>query len=172
MDDRRRTDFQPAAVVERLHRHEVRYVVIGGLAAAMHGSPTVTVDVDVCYARDPANLERLAAALLDAHAELRGAPSGLPFKPDAATLARGDVLTLLTDDGPLDIMATPAGTSGFDDLAANADRVEAFGHAFLIAALDDLIRMKRAAGRPKDRVELEILGALRDEIENPGNDPG
>jgi hypothetical protein len=169
VDDLRRTDFQPAAVVERLNRHGVRYVVIGGLAAALHGSPSVTVDVDVCYARDPDNLRRLAAALLEAHAELRGAPPELPFTPDAATLAKGDAFTLLTDDGPLDVMATPAGTSGFDDLAANADRVEAFGQEFLVAGIDDLIRMKRAAGQPKDRAELEILGALREEMERPPN---
>ncbi len=166
MNDPKRTDFEPAAVVERLNRHEVRYVVIGGLAAALHGSPSVTVDVDVCYAREPENLERLASALMEANAELRGAPAGLPFKADAATLARGDAFTLLTDDGPLDIMATPAGTAGFDDLEANANRIEAFGQRFLVAGLDDLIRMKRAAGRPKDRIELEILGALRDEIDS------
>lgn len=165
MDDRRRTDFQPAAVVERLNRHQVRYVVIGGLAAALHGSPSVTVDVDICYDRDPTNVRRLASALLEAHAELRGAPPDLPFTPDAPTLTRGGTFTLTTDDGPLDIMATPDGTGGFEDLAANADRVEAFGQEFRVAGIDDLIRMKRAAGRPKDRVELEILGALRDEID-------
>jgi len=165
MDDPVRTDFQPAAVVERLNLHGVRYVVIGGLAAVLRGSPTVTVDVDVCYARDPENLERLATAMREAHAELRGAPSGLPFTLDAPTLARGDSFTFLTDDGPLDVMATPDGTDGFDDLAANADEVEAFGQTFLVAGLDDLIRMKRAAGRAKDRVELEILGALREETD-------
>lgn len=165
MDDLRRTDFQPAAVVGRLNRHGVRYVVIGGLAAVLHGSPSLTVDVDVCYASDPDNLRRLAAALQEAHGTLRGAPTDLPFVPDAITLSKGDAFTLLTDDGPLDVMATPAGTSGFDDLAANAERMEAFGQEFLVAGIDDLIRMKRAAGRPKDRVELEILGALRDEID-------
>lgn len=165
MDDRRGADFQPAAVVARLNRHGVRYVVIGGLAAVLRGSPTVTVDVDICYAHEEANLARLASALTEAHAKLRGAPRGLPFRPDASTLAKGDAFTFTTDDGPLDIIATPAGTSGYEELAANADQVEAFGHEFLVAGIDDLIRMKRAAGRPKDRVELEILGALRDEIE-------
>lgn len=154
--------------MERLNRHGVRYVVIGGLAAGLLGSPSITVDVDVCYAHDAENLERLASALTEAHAALRGAPADLPFRPDAATLVRGDTFTLETDDGPLDVMATPAGTGGFEDLAANAQRVEAFGQEFLVAGIDDLIRMKRAAGRAKDRAELEILGALRDELDREG----
>jgi hypothetical protein len=165
VNDDRRTEFQPAAVVDRLSRHRVRYVVIGGLAAALRGSPSITQDVDVCFARDGENLVRLVEALREAHAELRGASPGLPFRLDARTLAAGDTFTFTTDDGPLDLIATPAGTAGFDDLAANADVVDAFGQSFLVAGIDDLIRMKRAAGRPKDRVELEILGALRDEID-------
>jgi hypothetical protein len=160
-----RTDFQPQAVVARLNRHGVQYVVIGGVAAVLRGSPSITQDVDVCYQRGHENLERLADALKEAHADLRGAPPGLPFVIDSRSLALGDTFTLTTDDGPLDILATPSGTEGYEDLAANADVVEAFGESFLVAGLDDLIRMKRAAGRPTDRIELEILGALREEIE-------
>lgn len=130
------------------------------------GSPTLTVDLDVCYARDRDNLERLAAALGELGTTLRGAPPDQPFHPDHRTLERGDTLTFDTDFGALDILATPSGTSGFEDLAANAAEVELGGGLVVpVASLDDLIRMKRAAGRPKDRVELEILGALRDEIE-------
>ena len=165
MRDPNRTEFQPAAVLARLNRHGVRYVLIGGLAAALRGSPSVTQDVDICYGREADNLARLADALRKAHAELGGAPAGLPFQLDARALAAGDTFTLTTDDGPLDVVGTPAGTSGYDDLAANADAMDAFGQRFLTASVDDLIRMKRAAGRPKDRVELEILGALRDEID-------
>lgn len=140
-------------------------MLIGGLAAALHGSPTVTVDIDICYEREPANLGRLAAALSEVHARLRGAPDELPFRLDARSLANGDHFTFETDDGPVDVLATPSGTQGYAELAANAEQMDAFDQTFLVAALDDLIRMKRAAGRPKDRVELEILGALRDEIE-------
>ena len=165
MDDTSRTDFQPAAVVARLNRHGVRYVVIGGLAASLRGSPPITLDVDICYERERDNLERLASALNEAHAGLRGAPADLPFHLDARSLSLGDRFTLETDDGPVDIVATPSGTQGYADLAVNADTVEAFGETFLVAGLEDLIRMKRAAGRPKDRIELEILGALREEID-------
>ena len=157
--------FDPLALLRRLQAHAVRFVVIGGLAAKAHGSPSLTVDLDLCHARDRGNLERLAAALIELNARLRGAPADLPFRPDVATLERGDHFTLVTDVGDLDILGTPAGTAGFDDLDANAEDAD-FGEGLTvrIASLDDLIRMKRAAGRPKDRVELEILGALRDEI--------
>jgi hypothetical protein len=140
-------------------------VLIGGLAAALRGSPSVTQDVDICHASDEQNLKSLADALVEINARLRGAPAELPFRLDALTLARGDSFTFTTDLGWLDILATPSGTAGYDELAANADRVAAFDETFLVASIDDLIRMKRAAGRPRDRAELEILGALRDEIE-------
>jgi len=104
-------------------------------------------------------------------ARLRGAPAGLPFGLDAQTLANGDSFTFTTDVGSLDILATPSGTSGYDDLARTSENVSAFGVEFAVASLDDLIRMKRAAGRPKDRIELEILGALREEIDGRTSGP-
>jgi hypothetical protein len=161
----RGADFQPEAVIRLLGRHRVRYVLIGGLAAVTRGAPLVTQDVDLCHARDPENLERLAAALREVDAELRGADPGLPFRSDARTLAAGDAFTFTTDLGWLDIMATPAGTSGYEDLARTADVFELFGHRVLIASVEDLIRMKRAAGRPKDLLAVEELGALREELD-------
>ena len=157
--------FQPESVIRLLGRHRVRYVLIGGLAAVTHGAPLVTQDVDLCYARGPDDLDRLATALLDVHAQLRGAPAGLPFKLDAKTLAAGDAFTLTTDIGWIDILATPSGTKGYEDLARTAEPFELFGYRVLVAAVDDLIRMKRAAGRPKDLLAVEELGALRDEID-------
>lgn len=161
----REDSFQPEAVVRHLGRLEVRYVLIGGLAAVTQGSPLVTQDIDVCYDRSGANLERLATALAEIHARLRGADSGLPFRLDGATLMQGDTFTLETDLGWLDIIGTPAGTQGYEDLARTADPYEIFGYRVLVASVEDLIRMKRAAGRPKDLIELEHLGALRDELE-------
>jgi hypothetical protein len=159
-----RTDFQPEAVIRLLGHHEVRWVLIGGLAAITHGAPLVTQDVDICYARDEENLERLAAALGAARAELRGADRDLPFRPDAKTLRAGDAFTLTTDVGWLDLLGTPSGTSGYDDLARTADAFDLFGYRVLVASIEDLIRMKRAAGRPKDLLAVEELGALRDEV--------
>lgn len=158
--------FDPVHILRRLQAHGVRFVLIGGLAAKAHGSPTLTADIDICYARDRDNLERLAAVLGELGTVLRGAPRDLPFHPDRRTLERGDTFTFSTDFGALDILGTPAGVDGFDDLAANAVDAELDdGLVVRVASLEDLIRMKRAAGRPKDRVELEILGALLDEID-------
>jgi hypothetical protein len=159
----RPAEFQPAAVIGLLGRHKVRYVLIGGLAGITQGASIVTQDIDVCYDRSRDNLEALAAALREVHAELRGADTGLPFRLDAKTLANGDSFTFTTDAGWIDVLATPSGTTGYDDLARTAERFDLFGHRVLVAAIPDLIRMKRAAGRPKDLLAVEQLGALQDE---------
>lgn len=164
----REASFQPQSVIRLLGRHGVRYVLIGGLAAVTHGAPLVTQDVDICYAREPDDLDRLAAALREVHAELRGAPAGLPFRLDTKALRAGDSCTLTTDVGWVDILATPSGTSGYDDLARTAEPYDLFGHRVLVASVDDLIRMKRAAGRPKDLLAVEELGALREELDARG----
>jgi hypothetical protein len=158
------TMFSPLSALRTLTEHGVRFVMIGGVAAAAHGSPSLTGDLDICYSRDPENLDRLAAALAELHATLRGADPDVGFVLDAASLAAGGHFTLTTDAGDLDVLGTPAGTDGFVDLDANAVDVDLDGLVVRVASLGDLIRMKRAAGRPKDRVELEILGALRDEL--------
>lgn len=169
-------DFDPLAALRMLVGHGVRFVLIGGYAGTMHGWALITGDLDICYARDAENLERLAAALNDLGARLRGpgVPGDLPFILDATTLRLGDSLTFETDLGNLDILETPSGTSGFEDLIASAATVDLEGLVISVASLDDLIRMKRAAGRPKDLLQLEHLGALREEIaamEAEGLDP-
>jgi len=157
--------FQPIPIFQVLTDHGVRFLVIGGIASSAHGSPSVTNDVDICYDRRPDNLERLAAALRELEAKLRGVPEDVPFILDARSLAAGDHFTFTTVFGPLDCLGTPAGSGGYDALAANAQSID-IGVMVAVASLDDLMAMKRAAGRPKDRVELEILGALRDELES------
>lgn len=145
--------------------HQVRFVLIGGFAAAIRGSPVITGDVDVCYARDEQNLERLASALRELDASLRGAPADVPFGVDAETLRAGDHFTFATTAGPLDCLGTPAGTDGFADLARSATEEDLDGLNVRVASVDDLIRMKRASGRPQDKVAVEWLAALRDELE-------
>jgi hypothetical protein len=141
----------------------VRYVLIGGLGARLHGSPTVTNDTDVCYERSAGNLERLTAALTELHARLRGVDDDLPFRLVAATLGAGDHFTFSTDAGNLDCLGTPAGVGGYDDLASNAETYEVEGLRVAVASIDDLIRMKRAAGRPKDLLEIDVLRAVEEE---------
>lgn len=157
------TAFDPLSMLRRLQEHDVRYILIGGIAAVTHGSPSVTQDLDVCYDRSPGNLERLARMLQHVHARLRGAPADVPWRPDAATLAAGDHFTLITDAGDFDLLGTPAGTDGYADLNADAVSIDLDdGLVVMVTSLEDLIRMKLAAGRAKDRAEAEILGALRD----------
>ena len=146
----------------------VRFILIGGVAARVLGSPSLTSDLDICYARDKANLEALAAVLIGVHARLRGVKEKVPFRLDARTLAAGDSFTFETDLGDLDILGTPSGTTGYDDLVRDAEEIQVDGRKVLVASVDDLIRMKLAAGRPKDRVEVEILGALREELAEYG----
>jgi len=159
--------FNPLAALRTLIDHGVRFVLIGGFAANIRGSPVVTGDLDVCYARDRDNLERLAAALGELHAHLRGPdiPPDVPFKLDAKTLEMGDHFTFTTSVGSLDTLGVPAGTSGFHDLDSEASSVEIDDLMVRVASLDDLIRMKRAAGRPKDREQLEWLKAIQDMVD-------
>ncbi len=155
--------FDPVTALRILVAHKVDFVLIGGIAARLWGSPTVTRDVDICYARAPANLERLAGALKEMRAGLRGVNDDVPFRLDARTLAAGDHFTFKSDVGDVDCLGTPTGTGGHDDLRASAERMDVDGLKIWVTSLADLIEMKRAAGRPKDRIEVEILGAVRDE---------
>ena len=158
--------FDPIAGLRTLVDHGVRFVLIGGYAAALRGSPMMTGDVDICPARDRENLERLAEAFRNLHARLRGAPADAPFVLDGRTLEAGDHFTFATDSGPIDVLGTPAGTGGFADLDASATDEDLDGLIVRVASLDDLIRMKRAADRPQDRIAVEWLSALRDELES------
>ncbi len=164
--------FDPLEVLEVFARHGVRFVLIGGLAGRVWGSPTITNDLDACYDRHPDNLHHLAAALVDLEAKLRiagpDADIDLPFLLDEVTLRRGLNFTFRTRAGAVDVLGLPAGTTGYDELAANAVEEDLAGVRVKVAALDDLIAMKLAAGRPKDRIEVEILAAVRDEIERGG----
>ncbi|HVE65184.1 MAG TPA: hypothetical protein VNC59_01280 [Thermoanaerobaculia bacterium] len=157
--------FDPIPILQVLSGLGVRFVLIGGFAGRLWGSNTVTNDLDICYARDRANLEALAEALRQLGATLRGAPKDLPFLLDALRLERGDHFTFETKFGDLDCLGTPAGSQGFQDLVDGSSEMVVGSVRVLVAALQDLIRLKRTAGRPKDLVEVEILAALRDEIE-------
>ena len=156
--------FDPIAALHTFARHDVRYVLIGGFAAGLRGSPLLTGDLDLCPARDDANLYHLADALRDLGARLRGVPNDVPFVLDGRTLAAGEAFTFATDVGPIDCLGTPAGTDGFRDLDASATDEDLDGVVVRVASLDDLIRMKRAADRPQDRIAVEWLSALRDEL--------
>jgi hypothetical protein len=162
--------FDPIGALKALDRHGVRFVVIGGFAGRFWGSNSITNDLDICYARDRKNFEALAAALRELGARLRGAPPDIPFLLDAKTLEMGDHFTFETNVGALDCLGTPQGSQGYPDLIQGATVMDVEGVRVPVAALEDVMRLKRAAGRPKDRAELEILAALQEEIERKRRD--
>ncbi|HUF83411.1 MAG TPA: hypothetical protein VMQ81_02350 [Acidimicrobiia bacterium] len=159
--------FRPERIFAALAAQDVAYIVIGGLAAVLHGSPTRTGDADICPDRDPANLRRLAAGLRQLEARIRvdAEPEGFPFTCDEHFLASMAMVNLVTPFGALDISFEPAGTEGYDDLIRNAVSLNVGGTEVQVASLDDVIRSKTAADRPKDHQTLSTLRALRDEIE-------
>jgi hypothetical protein len=154
-----------------LDRHSVQYVLIGGLAAVLHGSPLPTLDADVCPSTDPENLERLAAALeeLDARIRTSNDPGGVPFPRHASFLGGVELLNLVTRLGDLDLALKPAGTTGFAELAPNAVPMTIRGVTVRVAALEDVIRSKEAANRPKDRRSLPVLRQLLEEVRRRRN---
>lgn len=154
-------DFQ--RIYESLLRGGVEFVLIGGGAANLHGSPRYTLDVDVVYWRTKENFQRIADMLAPHHPYLRGAPPGLPFKLDVATLRAGLNFTLTTDMGDLDLLGEVAGGGTYEALQPFVEMKTAFGMEVPCVSLEKLIELKRAAGRPKDFEPIAELEAIRQE---------
>lgn len=145
-------------VLRRMRRYGVRFVLIGDLAAMAHGAVVSGASVAICYRRDRDNNERLMLALADL---------GAVPRPDGRALESADTLAFSTDAGSLDVVAAPPGTNGFADLDANASELlVATGLIVRVAALDDLIRVRRGHGDAAGAGELEMLGAVRDELDS------
>ena len=152
-----------AQVIPPLVGAHIDFILIGGKAAILHGSARVTFDTDIVYDRSKANLERLAVFLKPHQPYLRGAPPGLPFVLDFPALRNGLNFTLTTSLGDLDLLGEVIGGGGYRDLLPHSFDVEAFNVKFKCVDLPTLIKLKRAAGRPKDFESLAELQALLDE---------
>jgi hypothetical protein len=155
------TDF--AGVIRTLVDARVNFIIVGGVAATVHGSARLTRDVDVVYARSPENMRRLVDALAPHDPYLRGAPQGLPFLWDFNTIQRGLNFTLTTRLGDLDLLGELTGGGGFEQLREHASSVRVFDRDVQVLDLEWLIRVKRAAGRPRDLEAVAELEALREE---------
>jgi hypothetical protein len=136
-------------------------VVVGGIAMIVHGSARITQDLDICFAPDRPNLDALGAALIELKAKLRGASDEVPFVPDGDALRRLWTVTLDTTEGPLDLLREPPGAPPYEELRRRADRIDLEGVTVLVAALDDLEAMKKAAQRPIDQIDLEEIEVIR-----------
>lgn len=153
--------FHADAMLEVLQRHHVHFVLIGGFAANVHGSPLLTSDVDITPEAGRENLSRLSAALTELEARIRAeGVEPLPFSHDGESLAAAGIWNLTTRYGDLDISMTPSGTHGYDDLRQDAVEVVIRGVPVLLASLADIVRSKSAAGRDKDRRALPVLREL------------
>lgn len=153
-------DFDPEHILGLLTTRGVDFVVIGGIAAVLHGSARITQDLDVCFATDDTNLGALGKVLVELESRLRGVPEDVPFVPDAETLRRVDVLTLETNAGDFDVLARPDGAPPYARMRQNAERYDVGAFAVLVASIDDLLSMKRATGRPKDLADVEELTSI------------
>lgn len=165
-----RDDLDVGGILECLNRHGVNFIVVGGLAGMAHGSSYPTYDVDVAYGRDRSNLERLAAALVEMGATLRGAPADLPFLLDAETLYRGLNFTFATRLGPFAILGDPGGAKSYARMEKMARETQLEGVEVRVVSLDHLIAMKSAAGRDKDKVMVAEYIALADEQRRRSSD--
>lgn len=155
--------LQLAPLLQTLDRHGVDFVVVGGVAGLAHGSSYPTYDLDVAYARDRLNLERMAAALRELGVTLRNEPEDLPLQLDATTLANGANFTFESEFGNFDVLGHVAGIRSYDDLRANAKVERIQEVAVRVASIDHLISMKRAANRVKDKLMLEDYLVIADE---------
>lgn len=160
-------EFRPHQIMEVLERHGVRYVLVGGLAAALHGAAHLTTDVDVVPEDGRDNLARLSRALHELNARIRvsGEPDGVPFDRSAESLRRVSAWNLVTELGDLDITFVPSGTHGYRDLERDAEVMTVRGVRVPVASLADVIRSKEAVGRARDRA---VLPALRELLARQG----
>jgi predicted nucleotidyltransferase len=153
-------EFDPGRILGLLTARGVDFVVIGGIAAVLHGSARATQDLDISFATDEPNLVALGKVLVELNARLRGVEDDVPFVADHDTLRRVENLTLETTAGDFDLLARPDGAPPYARLRQNADRYDIGAFAVLVATVEDLLAMKRAAGRPKDLADIAELTAI------------
>jgi Nucleotidyl transferase AbiEii toxin, Type IV TA system len=152
-----RPDFDPEPLLRHLADAGVDFVVIGGVAVAAQGYGRATKDLDIVYATNAANLERLGEVLVALGAGLRGAEDHVPFVADARMLKRTSILTLDTSLGSIDLLVDPAGADRYEAMRERGDVIDLDGVAFRVASINDLLSMKRAAGRPQDVADVDAL---------------
>lgn len=148
-------------LLEALADNQVKFIVVGAYAAIMQGSTLRTDDLDLCYERTSDNYKKIVRALTPFKPRLRDIPEHLKAPFDAQSLAQGTNFTLTTDLGNLDLLAELSGVGGYKEIAADAKAIKIGSVVCQVASLDTIIRSKEAADRPKDRLTLPELKALK-----------
>lgn len=154
-------------LISTLSRANVEFIVVGGVAATGHGSARLTRDLDVVYRRTVGNVSRLVSGLAPLDPYLRGAPPGLPFSWSEETIKKGLNFTLITNLGALDLLGEITGGGTYEDILPHSLKLQLHGAECLCLGLDHLIKVKRAAGRPKDFEAIAELEAIREEQSRP-----
>jgi hypothetical protein len=147
-------------IITHLAEAQVEYIVIGGVAATIHGSAYVTYDLDICYERSLANIERLCRMLAPLHPVLRDVSADLPFHIDPRAVLAGLNFTLNTDLGAVDLLGEVSPFGPFAAVLPYAETAVLFGRDVRVLSLEGLIKAKQAAGRRKDLLVLPELEAL------------
>ncbi|MGQ0543124.1 MAG: hypothetical protein ACT4O9_14970 [Blastocatellia bacterium] len=148
---------------------EVEFVIVGGVALRSHGSAYLTQDLDICYKRTRANLEKIADTLRPLNPRPRGFPDDLTFVWDWSTLQNGTNFTFKTSLCDIDLLGEVAGIGSFDDVFEQSVVVDFDGTPVSVLSIAGLITAKETAGRTKDQAGLEELYALRDAMEDENN---
>jgi predicted nucleotidyltransferase len=156
-----KNDFQK--LIPIMVKGRVKFIIIGGVAAIVHGSARATFDLDVVYSRKPDNIRHLVQSLKPFSPYLRDAPDGLPFVFDQETVQKGLNFTLTTQLGNLDLLGEVIGGGTYEDLQPSSDKIEVFGTRCFCLGLERLILVKRAAGRPKDFEAIAELETILEE---------
>jgi hypothetical protein len=159
---RKRPKFRDALAV--LSRHDVEFIVVGGVAAVLHGAPITTFDLDIVHLRTPENIARLCTALAELHAHHRDL-TGRHLPPDAQLLASDGHNLFNTDAGPLDVLGTIGSGHRYEELVAQTIERPLAGKSMRVLTLSALIRTKEEVAGEKDRAALTILRRTLDESE-------
>jgi hypothetical protein len=158
----RQPEYQPAALVRALVDGGVDFVIVGGVAVVLQAMPRFTKDLDICYSTAEDNLDALGGVLVGLAARLRGIADAVPFVPDSRTLRQTQILCLTTPVGDIDLLVDPDGAPGYETLRERASVMELSGRTVRVASIEDMLAMKRAAGRPQDLTDIESLEVARE----------
>lgn len=152
-------------LLELLLKNEVEFVLIGGFAAVVHGSSSLTQDLDVCFVFNPENIRRLLKALGEIHPLVRAGKGMIPLGDDVERLSQYQNLYIHTDLGMLDLLGKVSELGDYQDVARHAVSIELFGFPCPVLDIESLIKSKEGIGRPKDKEVILQLKVIQEKLQ-------